>query len=204
MPIGIDGSHISQATIDAYKMPQPMLGQVVKFWREGIRGRAPVIAWVTTVAPRAIGVRTVNGTGSTECRHADDPKLSWENSIRENGCWDFTDDYYENKNKVEEMYGRLNKLEDAVAKLTVQASRSEQPVRTRTVEPKAIAPPVQAEEADDSEQDVAPAKTGFAQMASLRKEAAMLGVKVAPGVTLNQLKEMIESAKGGNAIASAQ
>lgn len=203
MPIGIDGKHISQQMIDAYKMPQPLLGQVVKFWREGVRGRSPVAAWVTTVAPRAIGLRTTNGTGSTECRHADDPKLSWENSIRENGCWDFTDDYYVQKKTTEDIQGRLEKLEDLVAKLTVQASRSEQPVRTRSAEPKPVAVET-AEVADDGEEEVLPARTGFAQMATLRKEAAMLGIKVTPGVTLNQLKEMVENVKAGNAIASTQ
>lgn len=82
--------------IEQYQMPKPTIGSAVVFYKYGtkVQSRDPEIGFVLKAHARAIVIRTANGDFKGEVRHLADPKLQLSEEQRENGAWDFTEEYY--------------------------------------------------------------------------------------------------------------
>ena len=56
-------------------------------------------------------LRNANGQIHEGVRHYDDPKLEWNADHRENGCWDFTDEWKRTEKQAKDILSRLDALE---------------------------------------------------------------------------------------------
>jgi hypothetical protein len=56
-------------------------------------------------------LRNANGRIQEGVRHSDDPKLDLNSDHRENGCWDFTEEWKRVEERTEDIMSRLGALE---------------------------------------------------------------------------------------------
>ena len=61
-------------------------------------------------------LRTADGRVFEGVRHVDDPKLEWNNDHRENGSWDFSDEWKRLEKERQELKSRIEALEHTAAK----------------------------------------------------------------------------------------
>ncbi len=61
-------------------------------------------------------LRTADGKIMEGVRHVDDPKLEWNNDFRENGSWDFSDEWKRLEKEHKDIEARIAALEHTAAK----------------------------------------------------------------------------------------
>jgi len=176
MPLTDSGQDIRQETLDDFVMPRVIPGMVVRFWRGSIMTREAVAATVLEVGARTISISTALGTRGRDCRHRNDPKLLMNRDIREDGCWDFTEQQVADEQFREDVSRRLDEIEDKLARLTVDAHRDAGPAE----QPKEKKP------------------SGFALLARLRQEAVSLGLTFEKDISMGDLQALIDTHKAAN------
>lgn len=191
MPVSeIDGSFIEQDIIDRFQMPPVLPGQLVKWWPDGIGLRQSAIASIVSSGKRSVQLRVGGGLMKAEVRHKNDPKLMVNVDQRADGCWDYTDDYYEAKRVIDDLQVRMRKIEDTVSKLTV------------VVAAKKIHESTDAEDGDSDEKSERK-QTGFARRAALRSQALELGIPVPIKASSSDIEQLIAEHKSQSPDAQA-
>ena len=81
---------------NTYVAPHVTLGMIVLWYRGGNRGQKPSVGFITDIGVRTVDLSLLpNGETrvftKTGCHHIDDPKAK-EISVKESGCWDYTDE----------------------------------------------------------------------------------------------------------------
>lgn len=79
-----------------YSMPQATQGMTVLWFPNGLPNRSSVrVAYMLQCGGRTAVLQVSDGRRLDAVRHITDPKLRLNEDQRENGAWDFTDDYKE-------------------------------------------------------------------------------------------------------------
>lgn len=116
---------ITQEQVAAFKMPQVLPGTAVFWYKNALKSSDPQIGYVLKCASRSVQLYIPRTNQIMYvCRHVDDPKLRLNSDQREDGAWDFTDEYREIKRFREEIGARLEALEQKSGD-DYQALRSE-------------------------------------------------------------------------------
>ena len=86
---------IDQKAANDFKMPVVDVGCPVSFYPNAQKDQYAQLCFVVRVSKtgRNVMLRNANGQIHEGCRHYDDPKLEWNVDHRENGCWDYTEEW---------------------------------------------------------------------------------------------------------------
>lgn len=115
----------SQEAIQNFVMPEVKQGMPVRWYPHGeIDGRTPEIGFVVKVGGRSIVLRTASGMQRDTVRHIDDPKLKLSVQQRENGAWDYTEDYLSQQEYKESVQQQLDNIKKSLAQLTIAVGKS--------------------------------------------------------------------------------
>ena len=100
-----------------FEMPQVLQGTAVFFYPFHDQGQ-PRLSWVVRISRtgRNLMLRTADGKIMEGVRHVDDPKLEWNNDFRENGSWDFSDEWKRLEKEHKDIEARIAALEHTAAK----------------------------------------------------------------------------------------
>lgn len=95
-----------------YAMPQANPGMQILWYKKGVVDRTSVeVAYMLHTGARTAVICSMTGRRVDAVRHVDDPKLQLNADQRENGAWDYTDDYKEMLRFKLEVRSRLERLE---------------------------------------------------------------------------------------------
>lgn len=97
----------------SYVMPSILQGATISYYDATLAPARRVIAQVIAVARsrRTITVWIPSSTSIRELvRHISDPKLKDSNDHRENGAWDYSEEYVENKRRFDELQQQIADL----------------------------------------------------------------------------------------------
>ncbi len=122
---------VEQSAIENFQMPYVKVGQPVLWFPGGLRtGKDPHVAFVLKASQRNMSLKTIGGMRYDAVRHIDDPKLKMNEDQRENGAWDYTDEFKDQKARwdlIEEqlaaMESRIKVTESANAALVAEKAR---------------------------------------------------------------------------------
>jgi hypothetical protein len=123
-------SEIDMQVLNSYRMPRANPGMQVLWYRNGTRDRTRVeVAYMLHAGERTANIYAlISGRRVEVVRHVDDPKLLLNADQRENGAWDFTDDFKEAQRERAELGDRISTLERQISKLiTAQARIPDKP-----------------------------------------------------------------------------
>lgn len=111
-------SEIDRQRIQDYSMPQVPVGTPVIWYRYGrARRQDAMIGYMIHCGARNATIFLANGRRMDAVRHVDDPKLDLNVDQREQGAWDFTQEYKDFKEFRNEVNKRLLEMENAIAGL---------------------------------------------------------------------------------------
>ena len=110
----MEATAIDQKAANDFKMPVVDVGCPVSFYPNAQKDQYAQLCFVVRVAKtgRNVMLRNANGQIHEGCRHYDDPKLEWNVDHRENGCWDFTDEWKRAEKQAKDILSRLEALEN--------------------------------------------------------------------------------------------
>ncbi len=110
-----------QERINAFKMPRPKDGQAVLWYRHGIRMSGPKgdpeTAFIIRAGERNVKLRTSDGMVHQTVLHIEDPRLGLNDYQRQNGAWDFTEEYNFFVNTAHEIQARMTRVEQKLRDL---------------------------------------------------------------------------------------
>ncbi|MBR50184.1 MAG: hypothetical protein CMA83_01205 [Euryarchaeota archaeon] len=111
---------IDRSAADRFVMPSIEVGTPVSFYPHANTNMHPMLAFVSRVSRtgRNIMLRAHSGAVFEGVRHSDDPKLQWNADHRENGCWDYTDEWKRVEKERQEIKDRLDALESSDSEKT--------------------------------------------------------------------------------------
>ena len=97
----------------AFVMPGVEVGCPVSFYPNANTDQYCQLCFVVRISRtgRNVMLRNANGAVHEGVRHCDDPKLEWNVDHRENGCWDYTDEWKRVEARDAEFSSRLEALE---------------------------------------------------------------------------------------------
>jgi len=156
-----------------YRQPRCTVGTAVLWYRNGLRDRTVVeVGYMLQCGERTSVISTSGGRRVDAVRYIDDPKLMLSPEQRENGAWDFTDDFRDRietkqvlKKWIDDVERRLDKLEEG---LTIGASK-----------------------AKGKKAGKAPAH--LERYRQLRAKAAQLGMKLQQKVSADELQRLVDA-----------
>lgn len=137
--------------INSFRMPKAPPGIQVLWYRNGIRDKTRVeVAYMLNAGERTASIHAMmTGRRIDAVRHVDDPKLLLSNDQRENGAWDFTDDYKSFLDFKQQVEDRLQYLERQVVRMSADRLANKRPVgRPKKAEPVAKTEKVSPEVAE--------------------------------------------------------
>lgn len=103
------------SAIENFKMPFVRVGQPVLWFPGGQRtGKDPHVAFVLKASTRNMTLKTIGGMRYDAVRHLDDPKLKMNEDQRENGAWDYTDEFKAQQKRWDEIQEQLAQMETRV------------------------------------------------------------------------------------------
>lgn len=107
-----------QQSINEYRMPRANTGLLVLWYRNGHRDRTRVeVAYMLHAGERTATIYSLMSQRRVDVvRHVDDPKLQLNPEQRENGAWDFTDDYKAQHAFRESIEERISAMERQMAR----------------------------------------------------------------------------------------
>lgn len=98
-------AELTEKEINNFEMPEIREGAAIKWYPYGTAERNALLGFVTRVKPRSIAVWTINGLRYENVRHVSDPKLKLNRDQREDGAWDYSDEF-----KLNEEFKELREL----------------------------------------------------------------------------------------------
>ena len=106
-------TQIEEAAARDFNMPTVEVGCPVSFYPNAQKNQYAQLAFVVRVSKtgRNVMLRNANGQVHEGVRHYDDPKLDWNVDHRENGCWDYTDEWKRSEEQAKDILSRLEALE---------------------------------------------------------------------------------------------
>tara|TARA_R100001126_G_scaffold94942_1_gene66258 strand:- start:126 stop:512 length:387 start_codon:yes stop_codon:yes gene_type:complete len=115
------------AESETFEMPKILVGTPVSFYPQANTDMHPILAFVARISRtgRNIMLRAHSGAIFEGVRHCDDPKLQWNVDHRENGCWDYTDEWKRVEAARSELEERVAKLESSIGKGKVSRPKKE-------------------------------------------------------------------------------
>jgi hypothetical protein len=123
-------STVTHEEIDSFVMPTVDHGAVVAWYPNGLPSDRPQVGYVIRVQHRGLTIMTAANGVRDIVRHITDPKLRLNPEHRENGGWDYTEDYKERQAEVAGLQARVTRLE---ARLESMSSDTE-PAQTEPSE----------------------------------------------------------------------
>lgn len=116
----------SEAEVLAFKTPAVRAGSFVRWYPHGYRDpqneRAAV---VTKVKTRTLSLHVLSsGQRFDVVRHVDDPKLRLNEAHREDGAWEYTEEYAFREAEMAELRARVAELADQLAKVSSSQNRN--------------------------------------------------------------------------------
>lgn len=154
----------------AFQMPKVRVGVAVLYHPDAVPSPHSGVAWVCRInrSGRALELRTSDGIVRDAVPHVTDPRLRMNESQREDGSWDFTDEH----RHLMALERRIETLESQAAAL-IQYSA------------KPVSAPAK----------VTPKTEPLADFAALKKKAKSLGCPLTTKTTKAELEEMIRQAE---------
>ena len=106
-----------------FVMPEPEIGTPVFFYAYDNR-QHPKLGFVTRLGRTGKNVQIVTFDRHVHdsVKHADDPRLKWNNDHRDSGSWDYSDEWKRLKDEREHIKARIDALEHAATKSVVKRS----------------------------------------------------------------------------------
>ena len=113
----------TQEQIISFEMPKVKVGTAVIFYPTGRSDSRLTVAFMVRVSRtgRNVMLKTVDGLVYDAVRHVTDPKLDINSDHRENGAWDFTEEYKRLEENHQEILNRIERLELALTPKTRKA-----------------------------------------------------------------------------------
>ena len=106
---------MTSTDIIQFRPPQATIGTQVIWYRHGKkRTQDATIGYLVHCGNRTATIYLCTGRRVDAVRHINDPKLSLSSEQREQGAWDFTQDYYETRDRIKFLEGEVRKLMSAV------------------------------------------------------------------------------------------
>ena len=106
---------VDHDVIANFSMPQARIGLPVIWYKTGRRNRqSSEVAYILQCGARTVTVHCSGGRRMDAVRHIDDPKLDLSADQREQGAWDFSDDYKDLVEFMKITTDRLTKIERAL------------------------------------------------------------------------------------------
>jgi hypothetical protein len=98
-----------------FSMPFATPGMPILWYRRGTFDRTSVeVAYMIHAGSRTAVILSSTGRRLDAVRHISDPKLQLSEEQRENGAWDFTDEYKRAREIEERILARLDVLEERI------------------------------------------------------------------------------------------
>jgi hypothetical protein len=109
----METTEIDHAAAQNFVMPVVDVGCPVSFYPNAQKDQYAQLCFVVRISKtgRNVMLRNANGQIHEGCRHYDDPKLDWNVDHRENGCWDFTDEWKRSEEQAKDILSRLEAVE---------------------------------------------------------------------------------------------
>lgn len=83
-----------------WESPEVYVGQTVLWYRHAVISDRPEIGVVKFVRNRSVNIILAGNIGKTGVRHSSDPKLNVSDAMRENGSWQYTEDFRETRRRI--------------------------------------------------------------------------------------------------------
>ena len=166
-----------QRAIAEFEMPTATIGLPVIWYPTGrLEKKRAHVAYMIQCGARTVTLQIPNGRVDA-VRHVGDPKLDLSVDQREQGAWDFTDDWKEMQEFKAQVNARLAGLEKDTTKIVVEAAKQKK--RSK------------------------PAVDKFEGYRRLKDEAKELGVDMSRSMKKADLAKAIADKKAADAIARA-
>lgn len=144
-------NEVDMNKVNSFRMPKAPPGIQVLWYRNGVRDKTRVeVAYMLNAGERTASIHAMmTGRRIDSVRHVDDPKLLLSNDQRENGAWDYTDDYKEFMNFQKQIEDRLQFLERQVVRMSADRLTNKRPVgRPKKADSATKVEPVSEKEAE--------------------------------------------------------
>lgn len=103
-------AEVTEQELANYTMPEIREGAPIRWYRTGTAVRDSILGFVTRVRHRSVSVWLTTGLRYDTVRHLSDPKLKANSDQREQGAWDYTEDY-KTQEEIKELQGLVKKLD---------------------------------------------------------------------------------------------
>ena len=120
---------IDREAASKFEMPKVDVGCPVSFYPHAQKNQYAQLAFVVRVSKtgRNVMLRNANGQIHEGVRHYDDPKLDWNVDHRENGCWDYTDEWKRSEEQAKDILSRIEALEAKLS--TAKAAKPKKAIK---------------------------------------------------------------------------
>lgn len=186
---------------ESYAMPQATAGLPIVWYPMGMYDRTNrMVAYMVHCGNRTAVIQTSTGQRRDAVRHLSDPKLKLSDDQRENGAWDFTEEYVRGREMEKTLLERLQRLDERhnvlIAKIIQMEDQMASKPRTTNESPRAQGRPRktdQTEKAGISERG----KKGTERFRLYREKlqrAIDLNLPIAPRPKMAELDAALEVA----------
>ena len=119
----------SDEAILNFRMPKAPVGLQVLWYRQGTRDTtSPEVAYMLHAGARTATLHVATTSRRIDAvRHVDDPKLELSPDQRENGAWDYTQEYRALEQFKQNVEGRLKSIEKQLCSAIVQSESASAP-----------------------------------------------------------------------------
>jgi hypothetical protein len=163
-----------------YVPPRANQGMQILWYKRGILDRTAVeVAYMLQLGARTAVIVTASGRRLDAVRHIEDPKLMLSADQRENGAWDFTEDFKEAIVFRKAVNDRFCAIEKALQNANIKVQSTD--------------PNNQGSKAKPGSNKMAP---GLARYHENIKRAKDLGLLVKVGMPRDELEQMLLEATG--------
>lgn len=117
----------SQESVQSWKMPEIRQGTCVTYYDSTLAEQRKVVGYVVKLnkTGRTVTVH-VPSTGQVmeQVRHFNDPKLKIAPEFRENGAWDYTDDWKQTQQRIADLEQTVHRLNEMLQVPTARQARA--------------------------------------------------------------------------------
>lgn len=123
----LDPNMPTQEEIDTFEMPPVLVGRIVRWYPNAQRNeRTMRIAVITKVSKRTCDLTVLAGGQILDVvRHVNDPKLRLNESQREMGAWDFTEEDVRRDQEILELQKKLDSMAKQLTAVMTSSARKQ-------------------------------------------------------------------------------
>jgi hypothetical protein len=184
-------SEQATATIENFTMPFATPGMPILWYPRGTYDRTTCsVAYMIHCGHRTAVLLTSTGQRRDAVRHVSDPKLSLSEDQRENGAWDFTDEYKRMKQMEASLMSRLGAIEQRLDAIDEKLREPEVDEIDTDLEDAAVVKPMPAKKPSLRGRLAAERLREYHRLVKVTRE---LGLDVGPKPTIKQMQAAVEA-----------